>query len=539
MFAGSASNRDIYWPRSAILLLAALSALGCPQAVDVAEKRPPHHPWIVIGIDGADWAVIEELWRRDQLPNLRALVDAGVRAHMTTDYAASPVIWTTIATGRRPEVHGISNFVVQTPRGDVPVSSGVRRAPALWNMLDLARRRTLVLGWWATWPAEEISGIVVSDRALEQLENRVSPPEWLPQYETWAGEALKLPNEFGGNAAAKRRDQVMAELALRLSTEPFDLTLVYFRGVDIESHNSWKFWQPERFGVSEEELQKSADLIPAVYRATDTAIGRIVGSAGGLDSLRANLLVISDHGFFGLEREELQILLDMNRVLEHLGWLERRPDGGIDLGRSRVYSFGSAKNRLPKRMRFSLVGREEGGTVSPESLQEVRGELETSLARLTWRNGSPAFAVGDADLREQGKGTDFFVYVLEKGASETIFLDDLPVPGLVEKLGRISGSHSRHTKGILIAAGPDLDPEAELAEVSIFDITPTLLYGLGLPVAQDFPGRPLLEVFGEEFRRQHHVRAVPTWGLRETWADSETSGVDEKLIEELQALGYI
>ena len=513
--------------------------LGCGPSTDPETVKPARHPWIVVGIDGADWSVIEELWRRDQLPHLKALANAGVRAHLDTDYATSPVIWTTIATGRRPEVHGITGFVVPTPQGNVPVSSGVRKAPALWNMLSRVERRVAVLGWWATWPAESVHGIVVTDRALDPLERRISPPELLPQFDDWAREALKRPHEFGGNPAARDRDQVMAELALRFSPDDFDLTLVYFRGVDIESHNSWKFWQPEGFDVPPAELKRGADLIPAVYRATDAAIGRIVEHAGGLGSLKANLMIVSDHGFHALPREQVQILLDMNRVLEHLGWLVRSEDGSIDYGNTRVFSFGTAKNRLPKRLRFSLRGRETEGSVSPEQRHQARTDLARDLARFTWRDGSPAFAIGDADAKERSKGTDFFAYVLEPSASDPIFLDGQPLPGLVETLARISGSHSRHTRGIFLAVGPDLDAGVGSPELSIFDITPTLLYGLNLPVAEDFPGRAFTELFRDTFRQSHPLRTVPSWGLMDTWKDSETSEVDQKLIEELQALGYI
>ena len=158
------------------VLLVGTALSGCrrePSPGGAKGGRRP--PLIVIGIDGGEWKVIHRLWAEGKLPNLKRIADRGVATTLHTAYNSSPVIWTTIATGVSPEVHGITDFVVPTPRGDVPVSSAVRKVPALWNMLTSAGRRVAVLGWWASWPAEKIKGVVVSDRALLNLDARVSP----------------------------------------------------------------------------------------------------------------------------------------------------------------------------------------------------------------------------------------------------------------------------------------------------------------------------------------------------------------------------
>ena len=55
---------------------------------------------IVIGVDGAEWSAIRKLWDQDRLPHLRQLAERGASGSLATDYASSPVIWTTMATGR-------------------------------------------------------------------------------------------------------------------------------------------------------------------------------------------------------------------------------------------------------------------------------------------------------------------------------------------------------------------------------------------------------------------------------------------------------
>src|SRR5205814_1464161 len=77
----------------------------------------------------------------------------------------SPIIWTTIATGRRPEDHGVLDFLVDRPGGgQAPVGSNARRTKALWEIFSDAGKASLVAGWWATWPPDPVHGVIGSDR---------------------------------------------------------------------------------------------------------------------------------------------------------------------------------------------------------------------------------------------------------------------------------------------------------------------------------------------------------------------------------------
>src|SRR5436305_1782620 len=114
-------GRQFLWMKLKPFLFVALLAAGA-LALGLAVARPPvpqgrRAPLLVIGIDGGEWRVIHQLWDEGKLPNLKALAGRGVTATLHTAYNSSPVIWTTIATGVVPEVHGITDFVVATPQG--------------------------------------------------------------------------------------------------------------------------------------------------------------------------------------------------------------------------------------------------------------------------------------------------------------------------------------------------------------------------------------------------------------------------------------
>ncbi|MFL6194531.1 MAG: alkaline phosphatase family protein [Thermoanaerobaculia bacterium] len=517
--------------RLAVLILLALAAVpGCRREPAARSGRPS---LILIGIDGGEWKVIHRLWDQGKLPNLKAIADRGVTATLRTAYNSSPVIWTTVATGVTPEVHGITDFVVPTAKGDVPISSEVRKVPALWNMLTRTGRKVAVLGWWGSWPAEPVNGLVLSDRSLFDLADRVSPASYLPRFEQDLRRADADPGGFE-NDGPQRQDRVMARSAARLAREPYDLILLYFRSPDIVSHNEWKYFDPEGFGeIDPRELAARRDRVPRIYEAVDREIGRIVAAAPP----RADVIVMSDHGFHAARREDVKALIDLDAILERLGYLKRKA-GAVDFARTRIYTYGSPDFQRVKMVRFSLAGREPGGTVRPGERKALRARLEADLGTVTNEHGEPVFTVRDARPR-RGEDGDFAVIVRLAQVTPVLSVQGRPFPPAVRSLGRISGTHTPTTHGIFLAAGPDIDPKADLTGINVHDIAPTLLYGLGLPVAEDFAGKPRTALFGEEFRRAHPVRTIRSWGKRDGSGTARTSKADEALLNDLRSLGYI
>lgn len=558
--------RSFVFLAAVVLLLSQLAGCaGTPDSPSLDARRPVRHPWLVVGIDGAEWRVIHQLWEQGELPNLKALAERGLATDLRTNYGASPVIWTTIATGMTPDVHGITDFVVPTDHGDIPVSSGVRQVPAIWNMASYAGRRVAVLGWWASWPAESVDGLVVSDRlAREQLDERVYPPEALPRVETLLREARAEgeENPFFGNEISRLHDRVTARLAAELVGEGphargpapgpetgYDLVLAYFRGVDIVSHDTWKYFRPGAF--PDQDLTGAAPelarRIPEEYAAVDAALGELLRAAGD----RWNVLVISDHGFHAARPEIVRAFVDFDRVLERLGYLQRRADGSVDFERSKIYTHASPDFRPHKTLRFGDAMQQ------PDQLAAC---LQNDLARITWSNGAPALRLRPAGPGEARDGVDLVVEVQLQDLLEPLLLDGeaAPLAGVLTQLSRISGTHGQHTHGILLAAGPDVaigrdgavrdgavrDGAAPPERIRIHDITPTLLYGLGLPVAENFAGVARTELFSQEFRRRSPLRTVPAWdlpasGVGGAAGGAQASPVDGELERELRALGYL
>ena len=122
---------------------------------------------LLIGWDAADWKVIMPLIDAGKMPNLRRLLEGGICGNIATlQPVLSPMLWSSIATGKRAYKHGIHGFSEADPitGGIRPVTNLSRKTKAIWNILNQNGLNTITIGWWPSNPVEELSkGIMVSN----------------------------------------------------------------------------------------------------------------------------------------------------------------------------------------------------------------------------------------------------------------------------------------------------------------------------------------------------------------------------------------
>ena len=103
--------------------------------------------------------------------------------------------------------------------------------------------------------------------------------------------------------------------------------------------------------------------------------------------------------------------------------------------------------------------------------------------------------------------------------------------------------HRHGPPGILLMRGGPVKRGLVLQDADIYDIFPTVLYLLGLPVPEDVSGKVLVEALDPGFVRLHPLRTVPSYeglGLSPGLPGASRSGeMNELEIEKLRALGYI
>jgi len=161
----------------ALSALVAVAATVTPRASGAAADSAPRV--LLIGVDGADMRIVDRLIGEGKLPTFARLKREGAWGPLrSVEPLLSPLVWTSIATGRRPQDHGILDFVEIARDGQpTPITSTRRLVPALWNLASTYGRTSGFIGWYASFPAEEVKGFVVSDRlAFHQVKSaRVTP----------------------------------------------------------------------------------------------------------------------------------------------------------------------------------------------------------------------------------------------------------------------------------------------------------------------------------------------------------------------------
>jgi predicted AlkP superfamily phosphohydrolase/phosphomutase/tetratricopeptide (TPR) repeat protein len=281
---------------------------------------------LLIGWDAADWKIINPLLDQGLMPTLDDFVNQGVMGNLATlRPILSPMLWNSIATGKRPDKHGIHGFMEPDPQtgGVRPVTSTSRKVKAIWNILTQRGYKTHVLGWFAGHPAEPINGISVSDLfpyAVGPLEKEwpLPPGAVHPENmrETFAklrmhpaevGEAAILPWIPRAGEIDQEKDKGLQSFAKILAencsvhnaatwilkNEPWDFLAVYYNGIDHFCHGFMHFHPPRMEGIPEERFEIYKDVVNGAYRFHDMMLQALLELAGP----DVTVMLVSDHGF--------------------------------------------------------------------------------------------------------------------------------------------------------------------------------------------------------------------------------------------------
>jgi predicted AlkP superfamily phosphohydrolase/phosphomutase len=312
-----------------------------------------------------------------------------------------------------------------------------------------------------------------------------------------------------------------------------DLVMAYLHRIDLVSHHFWKYFEPEKYpSVAARGSKTDEALFFDGYRVTDKAVGAILAAAPA----DATVIVVSDHGFQGIE-EYKKIRYNLARTLEVMGLLQHVQKRVVDWSQTRLYAYNSPDMRDRKMLRVNLVGRDPNGIVPASQKDAVMAEAREKLGAITYTDsGLPAFRFEEPRAKED---CDLVIVANQEGAGLALSYQGKALPRTVTEVKEHSGGHGNDTPGVFFAAGPNIQQGARLDDPSIFDITPTVLHLLGLPVGEDMAGRVLTELFTPGWLAAHPVQTIPTWETGERQGQTTESAADDEMLEELRALGYI
>ena len=348
----------VFAKRNGLLILAAVLVFltGCGGEEPV---EPDAQKLVVIGIDSADWGLLDPMIDEGRLPNLKAFRDQAASGRMKTFFPLekSPLLWASILTGVRPEVHGVANFVKGSDQK--PVTGSAWYAPAIWDMIGAVGKTTAVAGMWTTYPARPISGVMVSDylpygasreKPLANLvypdslteavvAHRVDPAsldaDLLLRFIN-ADDLAAVEEEYPRDVT-KLREILAADMGylavmrMLAQQQDFDLFFFYLRGPDMISHHFYDFMKPEKahLQMTPEKVALFKDVVKKYYDWSDEVTGEVLG---WFPSNR-QAVILSDHGFYGPRSS------GDKGTAEHSEW-------GIFLVRSPLYEAGARFGHL-------------------------------------------------------------------------------------------------------------------------------------------------------------------------------------------------
>ena len=311
-----------------------------------ARTRAPLGRILVIGWDGADWESIRPLVAAGQMPHLARLLADGAYGDLRSyDPMFSPLLWTTVATGKAPTEHGIADFTVKDVRSDSRrmITSDFRKVKALWSVFSDFGRPSAWLAWWASYPAEPIDGVIVSDvlsstllaRGVDpavEMSNVATPPEFLEKRkhlltprtsitradverffpvseEQWSAalDELSRPRSKEPRKRGEEDEQNPAAFVVRVlvqartyhalakdlvrSGTPF--VAVYYEAIDMMGHRFQHFRPPKMQMVKPEDYDRFRDAVSRWYVYQDELLGDLLAET----SRDTIVVLVSDHGF--------------------------------------------------------------------------------------------------------------------------------------------------------------------------------------------------------------------------------------------------
>lgn len=547
---------------------------------------------IVIGIDGADWSVMNPLLSEGVLPTIEGLIDSGISGVLKSVIPPiSPPAWASMITGVYPDKHGIHDFVeIQSDYRRTVINRKRLKAHTVWNILNDCGISTGMVKIPVTYPPEIVNGYIVTGMLTPGNSEVFSYPREIGELigkpiDNWNIGAYLIKESsysaFLEEIEEKTKRQV--DLILRLYDQsPVEFFMTVFDGCDRVQHFFWKFHDKEhpRYNDQSDDTLKMA--IANYYKCLDNYLYEILERHRN----NCNILIVSDHGFCSLQKDfyieqwlkdkkylttQTQLSRTFDKIKTRSVQLVYKAVDGIGLKsavkdivpRSFANHMGNYLRDDSQKLRQHIIWKKSKVSLTSSAGQCLRINLanrdelgivdsEAECRKLTEVIKRELMSIIDPDSKSRvvrnvyykdeihrapsDDGPDIIIelndgYALQEGYSKEYLRSST-------QYGKDrSGYHRR--EGIFIASGPDIQESKENLELDIVDIAPTILYLNGLDIPQYMDGKVITSAMKEPFSTNHPIRYTAKYGMlnaqEQIWKNGEARSVEEHL----RRLGYL
>jgi predicted AlkP superfamily phosphohydrolase/phosphomutase len=393
-------------------------------------------------------------------------------------------------------IYGFRNRKDFTYRGLVTADARWVTVDRIWDILGRLGKHVVVLGVPQTYPPLPVSGELISCFLTPDTRTHdyTYPVSLKSEIELLLGGPYAVDvQDYRSDDRDRILDQIYAMTEQRfavarhlLATRPWDFLMMHEIGLDRIQHAFWRYMDPTH--RDHQPGHRFGSAIHDYYVYLDRQIGQLLESFDD----RTTVLIVSDHG-----AQKMEGAVRVNDWLIREGFMTLREavegevpfaHAPIDWAGTRVWGEGGHYCRLC----LNVQGREQYGIVTTAEYEPLRTELIERLEALPGPDGQP---LGTRVYRpeslwptRQGIAPDLVVYFGDLAWRSNGSIGSDSIYSFDNDTGPDDANHTRH--GIFIMAGPHMLPERR-DEVPIYDVAPTVLDLLGVPIPAAMRGRPI------------------------------------------------
>jgi predicted AlkP superfamily phosphohydrolase/phosphomutase len=451
----------------------------------------------VIGLDCAEPTLVFDRWR-EQLPNLRRLMEGGAYGELTSTIPAITVpAWSSMLSSRDPGQLGFYGFRNRADysyeRMNIASSKAVK-ADRVWDILSRAGKHVVVANVPQTYPVEPVNGCLISSFLTPSNHSQYAYPAELKReiQNLVAGEYMLDVPTFRTENKEHLLEQIY-ELAEQqhvvvkhlITSKRWEFFIHVDMGVDRIHHGFWKFFDNRH--PLHQPGNPYQHAIRDYYIYLDGQIGEWLQL---LDDDTA-VLVVSDHG-----GKPMQGGICFNEWLKREGYLvlEHQPDGIVPLEKcevdwSKTTAWGSGGYYA--RLFLNVKGREPEGVIDPADYERFRDELAGRIAAITdpegYNIGSVAYNPQDVYQQIYNIPPDLIVYFGDLSWRSVGSLGFDRIHTLENDTGPDDANHAQ--EGLYIYYNPSIQGQGQAPRRHLMDVAPTILELAGVPIPPDMQGQ--------------------------------------------------